>query len=197
VPSARVIHILLQVCESLEEAHAAGLVHRDIKPANIHIGRLGLRYDFVKVLDFGLVKPIDQKLTGHSLETAAGRTPGTPAYMAPEMAMGEMVDGRADLYALGCVAYYLLTAKLVFSAENALQVIARHIQHEPVSLSERTGVPFPAELERVVMACLAKRPEGRPPGAKELAALLRAIPVEPWSEAQAEAWWGTSLNRTG
>ena len=193
VPPARVIRILLQVCESLEEAHAAGLVHRDIKPANIHVGRLGLRYDFVKVLDFGLVKPIDTETSGHSLETAAGRTPGTPAYMAPEMAMGETVDGRADLYALGCVAYYLLTAQLVFTAENALQMIARHLQHEPTPPSERTGVPLPAELERVVMACLAKRPEGRPQSAKELAARLAAIDVEPWSESQAEAWWGISL----
>jgi eukaryotic-like serine/threonine-protein kinase len=103
------------------------------------------------------------------------------------------VDGRADLYALGCVAYYLLTASLVFTAENALQVIARHLQHEPVLPSERIGVPLPAELERVVMACLAKRPQGRPQSAKQLAARLAAIDVEPWGESQAEAWWGESL----
>ena len=111
------IHILRQVCESLEEAHARGLVHRDIKPANIHLGRLGLRHDFVKVLDFGLVKSVAGGPAGEpSLATAAGSTPGTPAYMAPEMALGEAVDGRADLYALGCVAYYLLTGQLVFEA---------------------------------------------------------------------------------
>jgi len=189
VPPARVIHILRQVCESLEEAHAAGLVHRDIKPANIHLGRLALRYDFVKVLDFGLVKAIEPENTGHSLETAAGRTPGTPAYMAPEMAMGEAVDGRADLYALGCVAYYLLTAKLVFNAETPLQLIARHLQHDPIPPSERTGVPLPGGLESVVMACLAKRPQDRPESARKLSELLAAIDVEPWSERQAEAWW--------
>jgi serine/threonine-protein kinase len=97
VPARRVVHIIRQACESLEEAHVVGMVHRDIKPANIHIGRLGLRYDFVKVLDFGLVKPVAGKVDEHSLATAAGLTPGTPAYMAPEMAMGESVDGRADL----------------------------------------------------------------------------------------------------
>ncbi len=112
----RVIHILRQVCESLEEAHARGLVHRDIKPANIHVGRVGLRYDFVKVLDFGLVKSVAGASDEDSLATAAGLTPGTPAYMAPEMARGDTVDGRADIYALGCVAYYLLTGQLVFEA---------------------------------------------------------------------------------
>lgn len=190
IPPARVIHILRQVCESLEEAHAGGLVHRDIKPANIHIGRLGLRYDFVKVLDFGLVKAVEVESTGHSLETAAGRTPGTPAYMAPEMAMGEAVDGRADLYALGCVAYYLLTARLVFDGESPLQVIAKHLQHAPVSPSERMGVTLPPGLERVIMACLAKRPEGRPESARKLAELLAAIELEPWGDRQAEEWWG-------
>ena len=106
------IHILRQVCESLEEAHASGLVHRDIKPANIHVGRLGLQQDFVKVLDFGLVKSVGRVTGEDSMATAAGLTPWTPAYMAPEIALGGEVDGRADLYALGCVAYYLLTGRL-------------------------------------------------------------------------------------
>src|SRR5207249_11916746 len=109
VPPNRAIHIVRQVCESLEEAHAQGLVHRDIKPANIHVGRLGLTHDFVKVLDFGLVKSAEGPIDELSLATAAGATPGTPAYMAPELVLGETVDGRADLYALGCVAYFLLT----------------------------------------------------------------------------------------
>ncbi len=104
LPAGRVIHVVRQVCESLEEAHTAGLVHRDIKPANIHLGRLGLRYDFAKVLNFGLVKSIGSAGTEDTAATSAGLTPGTPAYMAPEIAMGGGVDGRADLYALGCVA---------------------------------------------------------------------------------------------
>ncbi len=190
VPSGRVIHILRQVCESLEEAHAAGLVHRDIKPANIHIGKLGLRHDFVKVLDFGLVKSVEgEKSTEHSLATAAGLTPGTPAYMAPEMALGENFDGRADLYALGCVAYYLLTGHIVFEASNGLQMIAKHIRDVPVPPSKRSELPVPAALDRVVLSCLEKRPTDRPPDAATLSRSLVAIDTDPWGEAQAIQWW--------
>ena len=141
--AGRVIHILRQVCESLEEAHVRGMVHRDIKPANIHLGRVGLRHDFVKVLDFGLVKVVAADGPEHSLATAAGLTPGTPAYMAPEMALGESVDGRADLYALGCVAYYLLTGQVVFEADTPFQMVARHLRAEPVPPSLRTEVYVP------------------------------------------------------
>ncbi|MGI8497082.1 MAG: serine/threonine-protein kinase [Gemmatimonadaceae bacterium] len=119
MPANRVIHIICQACDSLEEAHVSGLVHRDIKPANIHLGRVGLRHDHVKVLDFGLVKPVAESSARHSLATAVGVTPGTPAYMAPEMALGETVDGRADIYALGCVTYFLLTGELVFDSDNS------------------------------------------------------------------------------
>ena len=114
LPANRAVHVLTQVCKSLEEAHARGLVHRDIKPANIHLGRLGLVSDFVKVLDFGLVKPASDKSFEYSLTTQAGLVMGTPGYMAPEMAISADIDGRADIYALGCVAYYLLTGKQVF-----------------------------------------------------------------------------------
>ena len=189
VPARRVIHILRQVCESLEEAHAAGMVHRDIKPANIHIGRLGLRYDFVKVLDFGLVKPAAGRVDHHSLATAAGLTPGTPAYMSPEMAMGESVDGRADIYALGCVAYYLLTAQLVFEGETTLQVIVKHLQSEPVPPSERVNVEIPRALEQLIMTCLAKKPEDRPADAGALAKSLAAIGADPWTQEDAKRWW--------
>jgi eukaryotic-like serine/threonine-protein kinase len=189
LPQKRVIHILREVCESLEEAHASGLVHRDIKPANIHVGRVGLRHDFVKVLDFGLVKSVMTPPGEDSMATAAGLTPGTPAYMAPEMAMGERVDGRADLYALGCVAYYLLTGQLVFEATNALQLIAKHMQEEPVPPSRRTELDVSPQLEQVVLGCLAKRPEDRPQTATELDRMLAEIEIEPWSEEEATHWW--------
>jgi serine/threonine protein kinase len=189
LPQKRVIHILRQVCESLEEAHAAGLVHRDIKPANIHIGTLGLRHDFVKVLDFGLVKSITGRAGEDSMATAAGLTPGTPAYLAPEMALGEAVDGRADLYALGCVAYFILTGQLVFEASSGLQMIAKHIQEAPVPPSRRTELDLAPALERVVLACLAKRPADRPASAAELDRLLAEIEIEPWSEEDATRWW--------
>jgi eukaryotic-like serine/threonine-protein kinase len=189
LPQKRVIHILRQVCESLEEAHASGLVHRDIKPANIHVGRVGLHHDFVKVLDFGLVKSVGPAAPMDSKATAAGLTPGTPAYMAPETALGEPVDGRADLYALGCVAYYLLTGALVFEATSGFQVIAKHVQETPVAPSKRTELDVSPDLDRVVLACLEKRPEDRPQSATELEQLLSEIEIEPWSEEEATRWW--------
>jgi tRNA A-37 threonylcarbamoyl transferase component Bud32 len=189
VPANRVIHILRQVCESLEEAHSRGLVHRDIKPANIHIGSLGVSHDFVKVLDFGLVKSVGGQPSDNSLVTEIGMTPGTPAYMAPEVGLGESYDGRADLYALGCVAYFLLSGHLVFEAPNVFQVIAGHLNDAPQPVSRRTDRPVPPALEQVVMACLAKRAVDRPQSAGELSASLAAIDVEPWTESEAARWW--------
>jgi len=194
VEAARAIFILRQVCESLEEAHARGLVHRDIKPANIHLGRFGLQHDFVKVLDFGLVKSVTSS-SGESLETAAGATLGTPAYLAPEMAVGGAVDGRTDLYALGCVAYYVLTGHLVFEAKTAHEMIAKHLHDEPVAPSRRTELPVPAELDALVLACLAKKPEARPESAAALSKALAAVDVVPWGEDKAVRWW--QVNRPG
>jgi eukaryotic-like serine/threonine-protein kinase len=170
--AARVVHILRQVCESLEEAHDVGLVHRDIKPANIHLGRVGREPDFVKVLDFGLVKSVEGPGGGDPLATIAGMTLGTPAYMAPEMVQSETIDGRADLYSLGCVAYYLLTGQLVFQGDTALQTMFMHLQQEPLPPSQRTENPIPPALERLVLTCLAKQPEDRPASAADLAAGL-------------------------
>jgi serine/threonine-protein kinase len=182
-PPARVVHILSQVCESLEEAHAAGLVHRDIKPANIHIGTLGVRRDFVKVLDFGLVKRgADSDIT-HSQQTMAGTAMGTPAYMAPESALGGEVDGRADLYALGCVAYYLLTGTLVFDEAGGLQTLVKRLNQDPLPPSTRTSLPVPADLEALVMACLAREPDARPASAAEVRAPLRDLAIPVWPDS--------------
>lgn len=190
LPAGRVVHILLQVCESLEEAHLHGLVHRDIKPANIHLRRAGLRADFVKVLDFGLVKSVASAGREESIATAASAsTPGTPAYMAPEMVLDDAVDGRADLYALGCVAYYLLTGRPVFEADSVLQMLAKHLRLEPTRPSAAAPWPVPSALDDVVLACLAKRAEDRPQTAGEVARVLAAIEVEPWTDAQAMEWW--------
>ena len=188
--AGRVIHILRQVCDSLEEAHSLGLVHRDIKPANIHLGRVGLRHDFVKVLDFGLVKEVSSVSVETSLATIPGQMAlGTPAYMAPEMALGEPVDGRADIYALGCVAYYLITGQLVFEADKAFQMIAKHLQASPVPPSQRTDRPVSPELERLILKCLAKDANERPQGATQLAQALDWIPADVWGEEQAQQWW--------
>jgi serine/threonine-protein kinase len=191
--TGRVIHILRQVCDSLEEAHARGLVHRDIKPANIHVGRVGLRHDFVKVLDFGLVKELSAVSADHSLETVPGQMAmGTPAYMAPELALGETVDGRADIYALGCVAYFLITGQIVFEAEKTFQIIAKHLQTPPVPPSERTDRPVSPELERLIMKCLAKHPNDRPQSAGDLREALGWISADAWGEKQAMQWWAAN-----
>ena len=168
LPPGRVIHIVRQVCESLEEAHARGLVHRDIKPANIHVGRVGLRYDFVKVLDFGLVKEVKRPSGEDTLVTAKGLALGTPSYMAPELALGEEVDGRADIYALGCVAYFLLTGHMVFEADNPMRLLVRHVEEKPVAPSTRTDQPVPRSLDEAILGCLAKDPAARTPSASAL-----------------------------
>ena len=197
LPTGRVVHVLRQVCDSLEEAHTLGLVHRDIKPANIHLGLVGLRHDFVKVLDFGLVKEVSSVSVETSLATIPGQMAlGTPAYMAPEMALGEPVDGRADIYALGCVAYYLITGQLVFEAEKAFQMIAKHLQAAPIPPSQRTDRPVSPELESLVLKCLAKEAKDRPQSAAHLAQALDWIPTDAWGEEQANRWWAAH-NRPG
>jgi serine/threonine-protein kinase len=189
LPASRVVHVLRQVCESLEEAHASGLVHRDIKPANIHLGRFGLHADFVKVLDFGLVTSAGRVAGPRPMATAAGAIPGTPAYMAPEMALGERVDGRADIYALGCVAYYLLTGQLVFETKNPVQSLVRRLHEAPIAPSARTELPIPADLDALVLGCLSARPDDRPVSAASLNRQLAALAVAPWTGEQAHAWW--------
>jgi serine/threonine-protein kinase len=186
----RVVHILKQVCDSLEEAHASALVHRDIKPANIHIGRVGLRDDFVKVLDFGLVTSRGTATGRTELATQIGTVPGTPAYMAPEMALGDTIDGRADIYALGCVAYFLLTGQLVFETDNAIQSLVKRLNEEPVPPSQRTELGIPADLEALVLLCLTKSVEQRPTAA-DLGRQLETLRVEPWTDADAKHWWAT------
>jgi eukaryotic-like serine/threonine-protein kinase len=195
--AGRVVHILRQVCASLEEAHVRGLVHRDIKPANIHVGRVGLVDDFVKVLDFGLVKPITDRTLDHSLATQAGLVIGTPGYMAPEMALSAKVDGRADLYSLGCVAYYLLTGRQVFEGDTVMQVFAQHLQSAPTPPSERGPIPVPPDLEQLVLTCLAKQPEDRPQSAAELDRRLAVADLEPWTDVDARQWWAAAQAPAG
>ncbi|NUO51130.1 MAG: serine/threonine protein kinase, partial [Polyangiaceae bacterium] len=126
MPAARVIHVMRQVCKSLNEAHSLGLVHRDVKPANIFLCRYAEEQDFVKVLDFGLVKSVDKGETkAEPGMTNANAVLGTPTYMAPEMVLGGTVDARADIYALGCVAYWLLTGRLVFEADSVVKVLVQ------------------------------------------------------------------------
>jgi eukaryotic-like serine/threonine-protein kinase len=193
LPPARVIHLLRQACHSLAEAHAAGLVHRDIKPANLHVCKLGLEYDFLKVLDFGLVKHDTRSASAQTMVTGSELAAGTPAYMPPEVLSAEPIDGRLDLYALGCVGYFLLTGMLVFEADTALQMIGQHLRVAPVPPSLRSGRPMPEELERLILACLAKDPSDRPATAQAFDHDLAAIDLVPWCSGEARAWWETNL----
>jgi len=194
-PPSRVRAILRQICASLEEAHQQSLVHRDLKPSNVMLCKLALQHDFVKVLDFGLAKcAACEDATQITME---GVTAGTPGYIAPEVALGEpMVDGRADLYALGCVAYYLLTGTLVFADSNPMTVALKHVQAMPEPPSTRTELPIPHELEQIVMTCLEKKPSDRPSSAREIAAMLDALDLPPWTEEDAALWWERNLPAT-
>ena len=192
-PAGRVIHILAQACESLEEAHAKGMVHRDIKPANLFLCRLGTTCDFVKLLDFGLVKRF---LAGQkTLLTVEGAAVGTPAFMAPEVALGEKrMDGRADIYGLGCVAFWLLTGRTVFDEENPTAMALAHVKKEPLPPSRLAEVEVPAGLDALVLECLAKQPEARPQSAAELKRRLRSCPgASSWEPEDAERWWRVNL----
>jgi serine/threonine-protein kinase len=184
---ARAVHLLRQACLSLAEAHHRGFVHRDIKPSNLMTCRMGTQVDFVKVLDFGLVKVetrVEASLTG--ADVAAG----TPEYMAPEAIDGvATVDHRADLYALGCVAYWLLCGRPVFQGHSALSVLLKHGSQAPPPLTG-TVAPVPPALEAVVMRCLAKEPDERFADAQGLErALASSVAADAWSPAASDAWW--------
>jgi len=190
-PAARVARILRQVCDSLAEAHGGGLIHRDIKPSNIFLARLGVNCDFVKVLDFGLVKAEN---SGNTRLTIEGTTAGTPAYMAPEMATGKPFDGRADIYSLGCIGYFLLTGTPVFEESTPVATALAHVQKQPVPLSQRTELHVPADLEEIIMRCLAKNPADRPLTALELGRSLATFGrKDAWTPDDAEHWWRINL----
>jgi serine/threonine protein kinase len=221
-PAARVIDFLIQACNSLAEAHDADLVHRDIKPANLYVCRVADEVDVIKVLDFGLVRAAihgsnqqgqsarssgtrptvsevgSSKAASESSETndpritQVGQAMGTPAYMAPEQALGYELDGRSDLYALGCIGFFLLSGRLVFERNGSLPMMMAHITEPPPDITTVTSSYVPAELAALLQQCLAKKPELRPSDARALSATLKAIRIpaaEQWTEAQAQAWW--------
>jgi eukaryotic-like serine/threonine-protein kinase len=195
-PEARVIYILLQVCGSLAEAHSIGLIHRDIKPANIFLTQRGGMFDFVKLLDFGLVKALDSRKDA-SLTTAGSLT-GTPLYMPPEAIQQAAMDPRSDLYALGAVGYFLLTGTPVFDGESVISVLQKHVMEPPQTPSSRLGRPISAPLEAVLLKCLAKLPTDRPASANELAdELSRCTTAQPWTRKNADEWWQQNYPRTG
>lgn len=187
IPANRAIYVLEQICHSLAEAHARGIAHRDIKPANIQLCRYGKDYDFIKVLDFGLA----WDFTRPDLSDARSEVVGTPAYVAPELALGNAdVDGRADIYSLGCVAFWLLTGSRVFPAETPMQNLTAHVHLPPSAPSEVSELEIPPELDALVLQCLSKDPNARPPDAEALRRGLRAIPLaRAWDQDDAREWW--------
>ena len=185
----RVIRILLQLCGSLFEAHTLGLVHRDIKPSNLMLNRRGGESDVLKVLDFGLVKAVDEEKQANL--TSANSLTGTPLYMAPESIQSpNSVDARSDLYAVGAVGYFLLTGQPVFAATGLMELCQQHIDAIPVPPSTRLGKPVSHELETALLMCLEKSRSKRPATARDLAhLLLRSPTANDWSLEDADAWW--------
>jgi len=188
MPEGRVIHILRQAAGALSEAHAAGMVHRDIKPANIVLCRRGGVPDTVKVLDFGLVKTFREE---DKTLTAENAVIGTPAYLPPELVdSAENATPQSDLYALGAVAYFLLTGELVFDGETPMAIIMAHVMRDLVPPSERAKRQLDPALEALVLSCLEKKPEDRPASAEAfIEALDASQEANAWSRADAESWW--------
>ncbi|MEO1174747.1 MAG: serine/threonine-protein kinase, partial [Myxococcota bacterium] len=193
VPAERAIYLLRQACHSLAEAHGRELVHRDIKPANLWLcsERAG-DFDHLKVLDFGLVTLQPKMGSSSTRLTSDGMITGTPAYLAPEAITSEDLDGRADIYSLGCVAYWLLTGRLVFEANTPMAMLVAHAKELPAPPSTLAELPVSAELDALVLSCLAKNPEDRPSSARELRRLLAACETEQrWTQERAGQWWMT------
>jgi eukaryotic-like serine/threonine-protein kinase len=187
LPPGRVVHLAKQICAALSEAHSIGLIHRDIKPANIALCERAGVFDVVKVLDFGLVKELG---TDSSSTTEASLT-GTPLYLAPEsITAPDTVDGRSDLYAVGGVAFWLLTGTHVFAGKTIVEVCSHHLHTKPETPSARLGAPLPTDLEDVILRCLEKDPAKRYANAEALAEALDACDAaEEWSDALAVGWW--------
>jgi serine/threonine-protein kinase len=214
LPPARLRSLLMQATSSLAEAHAAGLVHRDIKPANLYVCRAADEVDVLKVLDFGVVRSLSDAPSGpgRSLEelskeldrgalsklTAAGAVVGTPDFMAPEQILGLETDGRSDIYALGCVAYFGLSGQLPFPTRgDAMATMVAHLQVEPVDLVARAKHPLPEGMAALVMRCLSKRASERPQSATALRHELAELRcADPWTESLAADWWAEHVPRT-
>jgi tRNA A-37 threonylcarbamoyl transferase component Bud32 len=184
LPPARVVHILRQVCGALAEAHQRGMIHRDVKPANIMLCELGGQYDVVKVLDFGLVKSIatsDLQATGNQELT------GTPLYIAPErIRRSASVDNRSDIYSVGTVAFYLLTSEFLFDGETSADVLYCVVNQPPRCPSEAAMQEIPAPLDELVLSCLQKDPQDRPPNMAAVIEVLDSLALaNPWTQGNA------------
>ncbi|MFC2173159.1 serine/threonine protein kinase [Acidobacteriota bacterium] len=189
-PAERVVHLMIQACHSLHEAHLNGLVHRDIKPGNLFTCRYGADVDFLKIHDFGLVKHLEPEPEQPEL-TTEGMVTGTPTYMAPEMIVKDRtIDGRSDIYALGCVAYWLLTGELVFWDDTPMKVMVKHVKEFPEPPSMRSELEIPEALDVLILECLEKDASKRPQTARDLSDRLKALNLhQKWTDERAREWW--------
>lgn len=189
VPAARALYLLEQMCGSLAEAHAHGLIHRDLKPANVMVMNKPGLTDHVKVLDFGLVKALGEKSDVDV--SVSGMVLGTPRYLSPEsFRSSDGVDARADIYALGAIAYFMVTGQHVFEGDTVVEIVNQHMNVEPVRPSERLGEPVPTEIEEAILWCLRKDPDERPISVVALLDRLETITdAGHWTRADAERWW--------
>jgi len=184
--AGRAVRLLTQLCGSLTEAHALGLIHRDVKPSNIHLCERGRVYDTAKLLDFGLVKEVENSAPDVTQEHVIL---GTPAYLAPEVIRNAAASSTSqDLYALGCAAYYMLAGLAPFFAPLPMDVYLQHLQEPPRPFSKR-GVKVPRKLEALIFACLEKKPENRPHSADDVRRELLDLRIKPWTDDDAFRWW--------
>lgn len=209
VPEERAVYLLHQITESLQEAHHIGLVHRDLKPANIFICRYGLKTDFIKVLDFGMVKfqndlqetvaRFSKQEVSQNIElTTEGQLAGTPAYMAPEMIEGKNIDHRYDIYAFGCLAYGLLTARKLFEHDHLEGQFYAHISETPTPPSQVLGKQIHPTLEALILKCVEKKPENRPQSIQEIRTVLLGLRYpDPWTAEKADEWWSKWMPTNG
>jgi serine/threonine-protein kinase len=188
MPAARVVHLLRQTCNALREAHSIGLIHRDIKPGNIFAAQRGGLYDVAKLLDFGLVMPLAE--ISSMRITQEGSISGTPLFMSPEQARGlDVLDARSDIYSLGAVAYMMLSGHPPFERSSPVDVMIAHARDEVVPLSTLQR-DVPADLEQIIVRCLAKGPEDRFQDAGSLEkALAECSAADQWSQLDAARWW--------
>ena len=197
MPSERAIHLLIQVCHSLAEAHEDGLIHRDIKPANLYVCRYGREVDFVKVLDFGLVKSGGEE-GATALNLTRDHVRRNPRFHGARAgARRRGIDGRSDIYSTGCLAYWLVTGQLVFTGRTPVDTVLQHTQTKPVPPSQRTELEIPEAFEQLILACLEKNPADRPPSAESLAASLARIETtQAWTQDLAGQWWDVHHPKT-
>jgi eukaryotic-like serine/threonine-protein kinase len=190
MPAERVVHLITQTCDALEEAHAQNLVHRDIKPANIFAAHRGGVFDVVKLLDFGLAKPLQNLHDSHL--TQEGTVAGSPMFMSPEQVTGEVPDARSDVYSLGVVMYFLLTGRPPFAADNPMKVLIAQAHDAPPDVRE-VNPEVPEDLGQIVMQCLEKDRGKRIQDVVALRNMLASCDSAGlWTRERAFDWWQCS-----